>query len=48
MRVGGCPDDLSLVLLNLGRESGRAFATELRESMKRALVRRRIAAALGR
>ena len=48
MRVGDCPDDLSLVLLNLGRESGLAFASELKESVKRALVRRRIAAALGR
>jgi hypothetical protein len=48
MRVDGCPDDLSLVLLNLGRESRRAFATELRASVKRALVRRRIAASLGR
>jgi hypothetical protein len=29
MRVGDCPDDLSLVLLNLGRKSGLAFASEL-------------------
>jgi hypothetical protein len=47
MRVDDFPDEMSLLLLNLGRESGRAFANELRESVKRALVRRRIAAALG-
>ena len=47
MRVGDVPDDLSLLLLNLGRETGRAFASDLRESVKRALVRRRIAAAFG-
>lgn len=47
MRVGDLPHDLSLLLLNVGRESGRAFAIELRESVKRALVRRRTAAAVG-
>jgi len=32
MRVGDVPDDLSLLLLNLGRETGRAFASDLRRA----------------